>query len=49
MKLKKFSEFKKRKKTKIKKIEGDYNWLSTYNSVSPMLNTNNYSIKKVSL
>lgn len=49
MRIKKFSEFKKRKKTKIKKIEGDYNWLSTYNSVSPMQNPNNFSIKKVSL
>ena len=49
MKLKKFSDFKKRKRTKIRKVEGDYNWVSSYNHFSPMQNPNIHSIKKVSL
>ena len=49
MKLKKFSDFKKRKRTKIRKVEGEYNWVSNYNHFSPMQNPNNFSIKKVSL
>lgn len=36
MKLKKFSDFKKRKKTKIKKIEDfNYNFIPTSNPNSP--------------
>jgi hypothetical protein len=49
MRIKKFSEFKKRKKTKIRKVEGEYNWVSNYNHFSPMQNPNNFIIKKVSL
>lgn len=45
MKLKKFSDFKKRKKTKIKKIEDfNYNFIPTSNPNSPAP-TPNISIK----
>lgn len=45
MKLKKFSDFKKRKKTKIKKIEDfNYNFVPTSNPNSPAP-TSNISVK----